>query len=189
MNKINVLFCCILILLAGSYTSAQEGHTTSYEIKSRKLVTTKTSHKIKETGQFDPTTNDEASYYAPIRYVIVYNEILTKINERRIEILIDEKSYTEEILATIFQHIAKKFPNPIQLEITAHTNLATIETPEERQMMRDGEGSRFKNVRSRYKTSTFGRNEAGRESIFHQISINPENYEVIVLEEGKSPNL
>jgi hypothetical protein len=186
MNKLTgLLFCCVLILLVNDYVSAQKGQTVYREPKFRKLNTTKTPEKIKEASDFDPIFGDEASYYAPIRYVIVYNEILAKIDERRIEILIDEKSYTEEILALVLQHIAEKFPSPIKLDIKVHTNLATIETPEERQMLRDGEDSRFRNVRSLYKTSTFYRSEDGRESIFHQTSIKPENYEVIVLKEGR----
>ncbi len=188
MNKLTslLLLCGVLILLAGNYAFAQKKEQTVYrEPKFRKLNTTKTPEKIKEAGKFDPTTNDEASYYAPIRYVIVYNEVLTSLNERRIEILIDEKSYTEEIISMVFQHIAKKFPNPLRLTVKAHTNLATIETPEERLMLRDGKGSRFEDVIDRYRISRYFRLENGRESFSLATPINTMPFEIIVLEEKK----
>jgi hypothetical protein len=181
---LNLLFCSALILLAGNYASAQEKRQTVYEPKVRKLITTKTPEKIKEAKDFGSTSEDEASYYAPIRYVIVYNQIFPTLNERRIEILIDEKSYTEEILATVFQHIARKYPSPQRLSINAHTNLATIETPEERQMLRDGSDSRFEKVRDRYKESGYNRFENGREAFILMTPTKPVPFEVIVLEEG-----
>ena len=189
MRKLlNLLFCCVLLSLANNYAFSQNAQTVYKEPKFRKLVTTKTPEKIKEAGQFGSKPYDEAGYYAPIRYIIVYNEILTKIDERRIEILIDEKSCNEENLAIVFQHIAKKFSSPTQLEIIAHTNLAPIETPEEKRMMRDGEDSRFKNVQDRYKVYSYSRFKDGRE-IFSIVMPTEEliTSEIIVLKEGKKP--
>ena len=55
----------------------------------------------------------EVAYYAPIRYVIVYNDLIKlSLDERRVEVLIDKKQFNEENLIKIFELIKKRFPLP-----------------------------------------------------------------------------
>jgi len=124
----------------------------------------------------------EVQYYAPVRYVIVYNWILDKsIPERRMDILMDEKQFNKENLEEVFQLIKKRFPLPMSLDITVHTNLATIETPEEFEMLKDSVDSRFSHTYSKYKKASYSRWENGREAYNYTISLSPYKEKLIVL--------
>lgn len=127
----------------------------------------------------------EASYYAPIRYAIVYNSLFLDDTERRIDILMDEKQFNEENLKTVFELVKKRFPEPSRLGITVHTNLATIETPEENEMVKDSHDSRFSKIKFSYKRAFFMRFENGREALIYTTNIYP-NYQekTVVLSEG-----
>ena len=177
---LKLLFCSMLILFIGNKAYAQTTKTTEQKSSSEKQGSPQTLPQIKETGQFD-SSKDEIKYYAPIRYVIVYNEIIAKLDERRVEILVDEKSFSKENLTTIFTHLAKKFPDPLALDITVHTSLTTIQTPEERRMKWDNEDSRFRDIKSLYKSAEFFRHDDGIEVFLYKTSVNPEQYEKVVI--------
>lgn len=129
---------------------------------------------------------EEASYYAPIRYVIVYNDIFKlSSEERRMEILIDEKQLNEENLTEIFELIKKRFPLPLGLEINVHTSVATIETPEEREMVRRGDDPRFAHTYGEYKSASYSRFDNGREAFMYTTSLSPYKEKLIVIKYEK----
>lgn len=130
----------------------------------------------------------EASYYAPIRYVIVYNSLFLDGDERRVDVLMDEKQFNEDNLKTVFELVNKRFPAPSRLAITVHTNLATIETPEEDEMSADSIDSRFGNINFNYKKAFFMRFENGRKAFNYTINLHPGYREKLVLiSEGSKP--
>lgn len=85
-----------------------------------------------------PTKRNKVAVKNPIlRYVVVHNKIDPKISStdkdrRFIEILIKRSSFSQKNLATIFQLVAKRFPEPETLFINVFTDLGDIQTPEER---------------------------------------------------------
>jgi hypothetical protein len=115
----------------------------------------------------------QASYYASVRYVIVYNDIYDlEPQERRIAVLMEPEQFGEENLKTVFDLIKERFPTPIRLSVTVHTSLATIETPEEAEMARDAVDSRFSDHKTRFKSAYFLRDEKG-EKFKYTTSLHP----------------
>ena len=148
MNKlVNIFFCFVLISFISSNILPQNKQANNQKKKSEKQAALPIS-VIKEKGQFNSDL-EESLYYSPIRYVIVYNSVLPIIDERRIEILFDKKSFNQENITAVFKQIAKRFPNPVRLRVILHTDLATIETPEEREMIDYAHHNRFEE-KSRY---------------------------------------
>src|SRR5215203_5770690 len=74
-------------------------------------------------SKINTVSENDTAYYAPVRYVIVYDWTLDEREERRVEILMDEKQFNEKNLRQIFELIKERFPSPIKLEIEVHTNL------------------------------------------------------------------
>lgn len=115
----------------------------------------------------------EAAYYAPIRYVIVYNDIFDlNPEERRISILMFPNQFNRQNLIKVFELIKKRFPIPVRLDINVHTSLATIETPEESEMTDDSLNTRFRKQENKYKIALFLRNEEG-ENFCYTTSLKP----------------
>jgi hypothetical protein len=82
--------------------------------------------------------NRERAYTSPFRYVIVHNEVIVDEDEpsytnRRVEVLLDEKAFSEKTLKQLLEFLVKRFPTPDSLTITVYTNLEQIDTPEERE--------------------------------------------------------
>lgn len=127
----------------------------------------------------------DSQFRSPVRYVIVYNEVLerTETSERRLEILMDEKQFNEKNLIHIFNLLKERFPAPFFLKIEVHTNLATIETPEERDKITDGR--RLTEEKGRYKVAGYNRFSNGREAVNYTTSLNPYKSKLVVLVEGK----
>jgi hypothetical protein len=181
MNKItNILFCGLLVLVFGEPSFPQDTKSPVQKPEEKKQDSPKTIPQIKEAGQFNSVI-EEMEYYAPIRYVIVYNEIFEKLNERRMDVLLDKKSFNKENLSAIFLQIAKKFPTPLKLTVTVHTSLATIETPEEKQMERDGQDSRFRSKKSQYDDAYFMRVEDGSAVVTFDITLSADSDGWVVL--------
>ena len=122
---------------------------------------------------------DDVTYHAPIRYVIVYNEIFD--DQRRVEILLDERNFSKSNLEKVFKLIKSRFPMPIDLEIEVHVNHNTIETPEEREMVKDGEDKRFAKYYFMYKSASYSRFDNGREAYIYTTSLSPYREKTVVL--------
>ena len=76
------------------------------------------------------------TYKAPFRYVIISNHVYTPTGDRRdtsrfIEVLLDEKAFSEETLRQLFKLISQRFPKPRWLDVDVYPNLDQTETPEE----------------------------------------------------------
>lgn len=78
-----------------------------------------------------PGQNSEQSYRAPFRYVIFNNEV--DVGYRYVEVLLDERAFSEENLKQLFKLVSNRFPRPKVLHVQLYTNLEDAETPEERE--------------------------------------------------------
>ena len=119
--------------------------------KSKKLKSGRSAITIyeKKTGLSNRNTKpqktydftEQAEFRSPFRYIIFSNltdeDLDLDIPQRRLEVLMDAKAYRLKNLKLLFSLIANRFQSPVRLEITVHTSLATIETPEELEMMSD----------------------------------------------------
>ncbi len=83
---------------------------------------------------------------SPFRYAIVSNEREGRGRKRAdgyryVEVLLDERAFSEENLRELFRLISKRFPQPRVLHVQVYTNLEDVETPEEREMPKASEAS------------------------------------------------
>lgn len=129
-----------------------------------------TPETLKNRGQL--TDDQEIRYRSPIRYVIVYNDI-GPTGDRRIDLLMNVGNINEKDLRTVFCWIGERFGSPIALTINVHTNLATIETPDERELLHDSDDSRFSKYYSIYRRADYHRYESGREAFAYTIRLSP----------------
>ncbi|MBL8125173.1 MAG: hypothetical protein JNJ39_13800 [Blastocatellia bacterium] len=74
----------------------------------------------------------------PFRYVITENSIDDpddpKIASRHIELLLDQRSFSEQNLKLLFTLVSKRFPQPNLLFVDVYTSLEQAPTPEERDL-------------------------------------------------------
>ncbi len=166
---------------------AQSKKATKHKLNKSKVEKRTSIPPLSEEGKQQQAElkrmDEEVSYYASIRYVIVYNEIWKR--ERRIEVLMEAKKFNEDNLIKIFELIKKRFPEPQPLMITVHTSLATIETPEENEMMRRSDDPRFAHTHFKFKKAHYFRFENGREAFNYPISLSPYKDKSVVLKKGK----
>jgi hypothetical protein len=76
-------------------------------------------------------------YKSPSRYAIVYNDIVAETDSpkgtyRLVQVLLDERSFSEETLRELFSLLSKRFLRPRNLRVSVLTSLDQVETPEER---------------------------------------------------------
>jgi hypothetical protein len=77
--------------------------------------------------------------HSPFRYVITRNAITEgsyypqgeKFRERGVDVLLDEKSFSESTLRQLFALISKRFPEPTKMYVNVYTSLDDMLTPEE----------------------------------------------------------
>ncbi|MBK7706872.1 MAG: hypothetical protein IPJ30_14175 [Acidobacteria bacterium] len=136
--------------------------------------------QIEPPPQMSP--EEQVRYRSPIRYVVVFNEVNER-SIRQIEILLDEKSFDEQTLCALFASLGRRYPTPSRLEVEIHTSLDTVETPEERLMLRDSDDSRFSDVYFKHKKASFTRFENGREAFIYTTSLAPYETKVVRLKE------
>lgn len=159
---------------------AQTGKSNKQKNNKSNIVGTNPKSAISEQEKLQQEEIErlekEAGYYAPIRYVIVYNWIFEELEspERRMDVLMKAEQFNEKNLIKIFELIKKKFPMPLRLQINVHTNLATIETPEENEMLRDSSDSRFRHTFFKYKTAFYMRFENGGEGFNYTTKLKPD---------------
>lgn len=81
------------------------------------------------------------NFRSPFRYIIFSNltekDLELEIPQRRLEILMDKKAFNEKNLRLLFSLLKNRFPSPVRLDISVHTSLQTIETPEEEETISD----------------------------------------------------
>ena len=75
---------------------------------------------------------------APFRYVIVSNEGEGRRPKRGdgyryVEVLLDERAFSENNLKELFRLVSKRFSTPRALHVQVYTNLEDVETPEEKE--------------------------------------------------------
>jgi hypothetical protein len=70
-------------------------------------------------------------FRSPFRYVILSGNCNGAENRRFIEVLMDNKAFSERNLKEMFRLLAARFPAPQVLHIDVYTNLEDVSTPEE----------------------------------------------------------
>jgi|GEM_PF-2698668 len=81
-------------------------------------------------------------FRSEFRYIIVKNRLrsggsplsekeIDEAERRVVDVLLDERAFTEYTLKKLFQLISKRFPRPDYLEVSVHTSLEQVFTPEE----------------------------------------------------------
>lgn len=132
-------------------------------------------------------------YCSPFRYVIVYNKVIggsvrSRNALRFVDVLLDEKAFSEETLIELFKLISKRFPRPIDLDVTVYTNLEQISTPEERDAggISEGPGNP---AADQYPVAILVRERGGNEWLrYYTYKTNPPGFEMkTVVLKGRAP--
>jgi hypothetical protein len=121
----------------------------------------------------------QAKFRSDIRYLTVYNDIFE--DERRIQVLLNSKSFNETSITHVFNLIKRRYPEPTRLSIDVETSIEMIETPEERDLHRDGNDSRFSFLYGKYQRAGYSRFENGREAFDFTVSLSPYRERTVVL--------
>jgi len=137
-------------------------------------------------GLFGQSSTDiarEAQYRSPVRYVIIHNDIFDPedINERRMVVLIDARAFSSKNLIMIAELLKKRFPKPVQFEVEIETSLDLVETPEERELLRDSVDSRFSKYYFKHRRASYFRFETGREVLTYTTTLSPYREKMVVL--------
>lgn len=88
-------------------------------------------------GQATPKDTEIPQAGSAFRYVIIScdeddNESIgNPVRGRSVQILMDEKAFSEPNLRGLFLLLSKRFPRPVRLYVDVATNLAQLSTPEE----------------------------------------------------------
>lgn len=90
-------------------------------------------------------SDQRRSSRVPFRYVIISNEVNGKPSApndgyRYVEVLLDDRAFSESNLKELFKLVSRRFPTPRVLHVQVYTSLEDVETPEERDAGRASEG-------------------------------------------------
>lgn len=130
-------------------------------------------------AQKDAVQEKEVRFRSRVRYIVVYNDIVD--GERRLQVLLKPQNFDKASLIYVFDSIKQQYLEPKRLNIEVRTSLNMIETPEERNMLRDGEDSRFSSLYGKYKIANYYRFETGREAFVFTTKLKPYREKTVVL--------
>ena len=171
-----VIFCGVSAMLASGQISPKIGSLPN-------ACPVPSALELKRVGKL--SEKDELRYRTPIRYVIVYNEI-GPTGGREIEVFMKAANINERDLRAVFCWISQSFPSPVALTINVHTDLNTIETPEERELLKDGEDSRFSKFYGRYREASYSRFDNRREAFLYTKNLAEIKQTLVVIREGQT---
>jgi hypothetical protein len=82
---------------------------------------------------------------SPFRYVIVNNRTIGRSprrmdGHRLVEVLLDDKAFSEDNLRELFKRVSRRFPAPRVLSVDVYSSLEDVKTPEEREGAQMSEG-------------------------------------------------
>lgn len=177
-----VLLIIIIGMFTGAYQSISGQSSQNGKADARTGCLIPTPETLKRRGQL--TEDQEAEYRSPIRYVIVYNDI-GPTEDRRIDVLMNVANINEKDLRTVFCWIAERYPSPIALTINVHTNLATIETPDERELIDVSDDPRFSRFYDLYKKADYHRYDSGREAFVYTANLSPFREREVLIRDSK----
>ena len=125
------------------------------------------------------------------RYVIVRNDVIRVTGDsedayRFVEVLLEEKAFSEKILKELFSLVTKRFPTPTRMDIRVYTSLEQINTPEERDAGGVSEGPDDA-TSDKYHRALFIRSSGGDELFRYSISTPVRGLKTIILK-GKDPH-
>ena len=137
-------------------------------------------------GLFGQSSTDiarEEQYRSPVRYVIIHNDIFDPedINERRMVVLIDARAFSSKNLIKIAELLKKRFPKPSRFGVEIETSLDLVETPEERELLRDSDDSRFSKYYFKHRRASYFHFETGREVLTYTTTLSPYREKMVVL--------
>lgn len=90
---------------------------------------------IGSTGVAQQGMEIDERHTAEFRYVIISNDVGGYDKPtRRISVLLDEATFSEDTLKKLFYLVSKRFPEPRRLEAWVSTSLWQFATPEEEDM-------------------------------------------------------
>lgn len=128
---------------------------------------------------------------SPFRYVIVSDNVSGEESDpnddaRHVDVLLDDRAFSETNLRLLFKLVSERFPAPQMLDVRVYTNLEDVETPEEREAFKASEGpddpSDYK-----YRRAFYFRDYHGNE--WFTYNPNPPSRDTItIVIKGKSPH-
>lgn len=135
----------LILFLTVSVSSAGFAQVPKKTEKQESSELKKTSCKKFNEERKQIESGDKGDSNSPsFRYIIVVNVTdldLAALEEtvpddaipirRYVDVLMEKEAFNEKNLIHLFSKLVKRFPEPIHLEVTVHTSLLTIETPEE----------------------------------------------------------
>ncbi|MCW5971460.1 MAG: hypothetical protein KIT57_23375 [Blastocatellales bacterium] len=116
-------------------------------------------------GEIPYISNQHRATRSPFRYVIVSNSISGEESDpnddaRHVDVLLDDRAFSETNLKMLFKLLSGRFPLPKVLDVRVYTNLEDVETPEEREAFKASEGpddpSEYKYRRAFYLRDYYG---------------------------------
>ena len=158
------------------------GQSKNNKTDARSGCSIPTPETLKKWGRL--SEDQEVRYRSPIRYIVIYNDI-GPTEDRRIEMFMNVENINEKDLRTVFCWIAERYPSPIALSINVHTNLDTIETPDERELLRDGDDSRFSKYYGLHREADYHRYDDGLEAFGYTTRLSPYRVRQVVIKGSK----
>lgn len=175
------IFLALLVFVLSCVPVSYHAQTKENGFRTSTGCKVPTPQTLKRLGKL--TEEQEAKYRSPIRYVIVYNEI-GPTEDRRIDLFMNVKNINEKDLKLVFCWVAEQNPSPVALTINVHTNLATIETPDERELISESNGGRLSKYSYAYKEADYHRFEDGREAFGYVANLSPYTRRQVLIKEG-----
>jgi hypothetical protein len=177
LKTFSIIFVVLSVFVFNTETQAQV--TKSRNFNSNKFAASKTKSRRKLSNQSEKNEKGKSVKQdwvrSPFRYLIISNltekELELTIPQRRIEILMDRNAFNEKNLKLLLGFLKARFPLPIRLEIKLHTSLATIETPEEREMA--GNFDPLVNEENYHKTALYIRFDESHENFSYAVGRPP----------------
>lgn len=131
--------------------------------------------------------NQGRAYHSPFRYAVVVNEVEGKVGRgssyRYVEVLLEDKAFSEETLKELFDLLTKRFRKPLVLHVKVFTSLDDVQTPEERESPRISEVDQLPPA-NKNRTAFFLR-DANKNEWFRYENLNGAEKTVII--KGKAP--
>lgn len=167
----NQILICLLIVLFNIVNFAQVAKDKKKQTEKSTITTFQSKSGLSNRGNISQDEQSDftkqSQFRSPFRYIILSNlteeDLELTIPQRRLEILMDNKAFSVRNLKLLVELLKERFPIPIRLDIKIHTNLATIETPEEQDMLSQHISREF--YANYYKTAGYSRDKDGDEAL------------------------
>ena len=106
-------------------------HKTRAELVILVFILTLSGSMVSINGKAEAAAQYRTHTSSSFRYAIVHNELAKALPARQVRVLTEEKAFTEENLKSLYQLVAKRYPEPYYLNLWVYTSLQDVPTPEE----------------------------------------------------------